>query len=261
MKNFEIYYENDNIYNKREIVGGKAYGLWLLSKLGMNIPEAVIIPSNINYGESVLQKVMLFASQVINKYGVDERFAVRSSGAMEDGDKASFAGMYKTILNVTINDLNEAIEECYRSFNSDRANLYVSALEVELNNNLGMSVIIQRMIKPTYSGVCFTINPINNSFNEMVIEVTNGLGEMLVSGHVTPSYYLVENETGNVIDFEYGENEVGKLTNKLIKLIWGKTSYISKQLNSPLDIEFCIQAETIFFLQARKITTLKKNML
>ena len=37
----------------------------------------------------------------------------------------------------------------------------------------------------------FTINPLNGSWNELVIEAVRGLAEPLVSGEVSPHYYVI----------------------------------------------------------------------
>jgi pyruvate,water dikinase len=54
-----------------------------------------------------------------------------------------------------------------------------------------MAVVVQRLVEPRCAGVMFTVNPLTGSWREMTVEATWGLGEGLVSGQVTPHWFLV----------------------------------------------------------------------
>ena len=53
-----------------------------------------------------------------------------------------------------------------------------------------ISVIVQRQIASDVSGVGFSLNPMNNCYDEAVIDASFGLGEAIVSGIVTPDHYM-----------------------------------------------------------------------
>ena len=53
----------------------------------------------------------------------------------------------------------------------------------------GGSIIIQKMILGSYSGVVFTNNPIGDA-NELVIQAVPGGNEYLTSGKVNPASYI-----------------------------------------------------------------------
>ena len=54
-----------------------------------------------------------------------------------------------------------------------------------------MAVVVQRMVDADVAGVLFTIDPTRNRRDRMVVEAVFGLGEAVVSGHVTPDHYVL----------------------------------------------------------------------
>lgn len=119
------------IKNVKEIddlkFGGKAYGLNKLNKLNVNVPPAYSIDQeSIN---KILKREVLTIKElekILNDFKEKTKFAIRSSAANEDGTTKSFAGMYKTILNVSnnIKDIIEAIKEVNDSASSLRIKSY-----------------------------------------------------------------------------------------------------------------------------------------
>ena len=63
-----------------------------------------------------------------------------------------------------------------------------------------MAVVVQEMVRADKSGVLFTIDPIRKRRDRMVIEAVFGLGEGIVSGEITPDHYVLERETGAVVE-------------------------------------------------------------
>jgi len=116
------------------------------------------------------------------------RLAVRSSGLDEDGAERSFAGQHSSFLSVAPDDVPEAIVACWASLYTPRALAYRSGHGPGPGD---LAVLVQAQLAPESSGVMFTINPLNGSWREMVVEAVWGLGEGLVSGQLTPHWYLV----------------------------------------------------------------------
>ena len=121
------------------------------------------------------------------------RLAVRSSGVDEDGRKRSFAGQFLTEVHVAPDDLPAALKRCWASLYSSGAMAYRGDRGPAPGS---LAVLIQVMIAPAASGVMFTINPLNGSWREMVVEAVWGLGEGLVSGQIAPHWYLVRRPRG-----------------------------------------------------------------
>ncbi|MBM3244324.1 MAG: hypothetical protein FJZ15_00830 [Candidatus Omnitrophica bacterium] len=224
------------------------------------------------------QKVL---SEVWNKISAGGRraVAVRSSAADEDSKVLSFAGQMDSFLNIRNFDafLN-AVRNCWVSLFGERAVLY------RIQNKIDpwvsqIAVVIQQMIESEISGVIFSANPLTGNTKEMMVSSTWGLGEGLVSGALDADTFIL-NSNGEIIKSEIAEKKQ-KITysqvggTAAIEVATNKQSVLSlnkKQLKElhkmaqkvqdfkgmPMDIEFGIENNRIYLLQARPITNLKK---
>ena len=113
-------------------------------------------------------------------------------------------------------------------------------------------VLIQEMVEAEKSGVIFTINPMNGNDTELIIEVTEGIGENLVSGKVVPKRCIYDwQEEKSIVPME--NNALSK--EQLHNLI--KTSLsVQKEYEFPCDIEFAFDKDKLYLLQARPITNI-----
>lgn len=176
-------------------------------------------------------------------------YAVRSSCAAEDNINNSYAGQFETILNVKRLDIPSAIEKVFNSYNNENL-FYYNQNHVSIQNN---TVIVQEMVQPDIAGVMFTANP-NGLLNEIVITVGLGLGSGIVEDKVdTTTYYY------NVDDRHFYSEHVCQNV-QLDKDVLNELVRIGKQIKlifkQECDIEFCIQNNNIYILQARPITTI-----
>ena len=201
--------------------------------------------NNIQFSEKI-------NNEIKNNIDKNKLYAVRSSGTKEDLDEYSFAGQYETFLNVSEEDLQNKIVECYKSMFSEVILNYL--LNNNINyTNIGMTVIVQEMVQSECSGICFTINPITGNDKEMVIEVGEGLGENIVSGKIAPEQYYF-----NWFDKEYKYDKKNKLLDK--KILEDMTNnFLKIQLyfGYPCDIEFGVANNKLYILQARRITKIQ----
>lgn len=223
-------------------IGGKARGLDILARHGFDIPHGILIyQASINIQNDEIIK----AYKQLNFKEV----AVRSSANNEDGDDYSFAGQYATILNVkNENELSNAVNTCVDSLKNKTAAAYSQNLNN--NNSTFMNIVIQEMVDPIYSGVCFSINPINNQ-NEIFIELVKGIGEKLVSGEQKGIGYTVNKTNFELITKTDDQN----LTSDL-KGLAKSIMEITKIMNEEIDSEWAVTADhKIKWLQARPITT------
>ena len=82
--------------------------------------------------------------------------------------------------------------------------------------------------------------------------MTEGLGDKLVSGEVTPNTYFIDKKSlkiiNNILKFSFKKSLITKLSQTALE--------IEKLYKFPQDNEFCIKNEKIFILQSRPITTL-----
>lgn len=246
--------------------GGKANSLLKLVENNFNVPRFYIITSKayqeflkFNHIESFDDLVKLkkeiedanfpntLEDEIFDyweKYNFDKT-AVRSSASNEDGQEKSFAGQYKTFLNVDKKELLIKIKKCWISLFEDN----VVAYSNDIINQV-MNVIVQEMVEADYSGVAFSSDPTGSSNNYSVIEVCPGLGEKLVSGNVTPTTMFVRRQTHHS-DSITGQNY---LTEEDISHLEQIILKIEEVYSMPMDIEWCTKKNLIYILQARAIT-------
>jgi rifampicin phosphotransferase len=63
---------------------------------------------------------------------------------------------------------------------------------------------------PTAPGLPFHINPLNNCYDEVLINANHGLGETVVSGAVDPdTCYVVDRLTRKILDTKIGGKRDG----------------------------------------------------
>ncbi|WP_407342868.1 PEP/pyruvate-binding domain-containing protein [Pengzhenrongella phosphoraccumulans] len=124
--------------------------------------------------------------------GGEVAVAVRSSATAEDLPDASFAGQQDTYLWVTgLTDVLHKIRECWASLYTDRAISYRAANDIS-DDGLSMAVGVQKMVNARTSGVAMTIDPSNGDRSKIVVDASWGLGELVVSGEVTPDNFVID---------------------------------------------------------------------
>jgi len=178
--------------------------------------------------------------------------AVRSSACAEDSEAASFAGQQETYLNVFgAAEVCRHVVECWASFFSERA-LFYRARKGSLED-LAMAVVVQRMVEPEKSGVVFTVDPVQRRRDRMIVEAVVGLGEQVVSGHVTPDHYVVD-RTGAVVRERLADGGVLQLDE--LRLLAELGRRLEEHFGSPQDVEWAIAKGRVYLLQSRPVTTL-----
>ncbi len=187
--------------------------------------------------------------------------AVRSSATAEDLANASFAGQQDTFLSIeTKSALLEAIRGCWASLFTERAVVYRRTNGFD-DAQVSMAVVIQCMVKADAAGVLFTADPLSGQRGISVIEAVAGLGEALVSGHVTPERYRVRGRDARVLERLSAqgmaiENGQGLLEDQTLRELNALGRQAESEANSPMDIEWAVEKNEIWLLQARPITTL-----
>lgn len=218
----------------QEKVGNKAFVLMDLMRSNYNVPNGFVIERNriaTRKGiEKYKRKLKHYFDEIIEEFPV----VVRSSSTLEDSSGRSFAGQFKSILNIT------SLEEMYSAI-LDVSNSWPEGIE-HYSKNSGRvqrpAVIVQKQVDPKYSGIFFTKNPVGKEF---VIEYVSGHLSKLISGR----------EIGHKI------TDKTKLKGKFEEL-YGIGEQIEEYYNHPQDIEFSIDKDdNIWILQSRPITALE----
>lgn len=113
--------------------------------------------------------------------------AVRSSATVEDLTRSSFAGQYRSVLDVDASDvgaLGAAVKAVLASLWHPSPVAYRRTIGVD-DDTAAMAVVLMQMVPARRAGVVFTLDPGGDPSRARVEEV-EGLGESLVSGAETP---------------------------------------------------------------------------
>ena len=270
----------DNLQSLREVTGQIESLI-----MGTEMPEFIRKDIKEEYEELSVGKeareVGGVALDMIKAGRGQEFVAVRSSPNIENPAVTSFAGQTESFLNVRgTEQLFDAIKKCWASFFSINAMFY---RRVKGDNTQGINVIVQKMVNADKAGVIFTANPANIDTSKFVIESSFGLGESVTSGLITPDSYVIDKDTGNILEKKISKKlwlktrdalsgktvkervstskmdaEVldGDSIKKLCELARNVESYYNGQ---PQDIEWCEERNRIFLVQTRPITTQRVN--
>jgi pyruvate,water dikinase len=125
------------------------------------------------------------------------RLAVRSSAVLEDSE-ASFAGQYRSVLNVGGDGLANAFREVIASSFSSRAISYRQMTGIDLAET-PMCVLVLAMVDVAASGVLYTGDPADGLAQTMQIGAIHGLGELLVSGIASADQFVYDRQKGTII--------------------------------------------------------------
>lgn len=202
--------------------------------------------------------------------------AVRSSATAEDGAIASWAGELETYLNVTDKNLFEEVKKCWSSLFTPRAIFYRWEKNLQ-DHKVSVAVVIQKMVQSEISGITFTVHPVTQDHNQMVIEAGYGLGEAIVGGMITPDTYVIDKSKGIIEDRNISQQEMmivrsekGTEEKKVAKKMQEKQKMadkkimelseiclaIEKHYGFPCDIEWAFEGSKFYITQSRPITTL-----
>ena len=253
------------------------------------IPQ-VIIDEIINFYENLTLKEEKFLKKRLSnwRFAINKLkhvfnlplVAVRSSATAEDLPSASFAGQQETFLNIKgENSLILHVKKCWSSLFTPRAIYYRQQMKFD-HFKVGLAVVVQRMVQSEKSGIAFSIDPMTNNKNKIVIEAIKGLGEYIVGGKVSPDHYEVDKKSFVILKKEIKkqsvkliksgiknkevrltkkEAESQKITNEEIIKIALLVADIEKHYYFPQDIEWAIEKDQVFIVQSRPITTIKQS--
>ena len=189
----------------------------------------------------------------------------------------SFAGQLESYLNVRgSSHVIDAVKRCWASLWTGRAIAYRERQGIR-SEDVSMAVVVQELVSAEAAGVVFTANPLTGALGEIMINAAWGLGEAIVSGHVTPDTIVINKRTGAVISQEIASKELmtvrlpdgtrekavpaamrerAALTQAEAAELARISVRIEQLYGQPMDIEWAIGKGRIFVVQARPVTAL-----
>jgi pyruvate,water dikinase len=208
--------------------------------------------------------------------------AVRSSALCEDTEATARAGEFDTFLFVRgAPSVVAHVRRAWAGFWNARA-LYARACGGEGSEQAGGGVVVQRMVASRVSGVVQTIHAAAEDPGELVVNAGLGLGEGIVSGavgadQITVSkegdlargplrfHYVVGDKAEQVVfdpsrgagtlrrESRYHQRYRPALEYVELLDIVGTASRLETAYGHPLDIEFALEGDRVFVLQARPV--------
>ena len=264
-------------------VGGKGLNLGKLTIAGFQVPQGFCVTTDAyrfsvqhlsEQNASTIKELVLspeLAAEILTAWEKLQTatVAVRSSATAEDLAEASFAGQQDTFLNVTSDELLDALKACWASLWSERAVAYRQTQGIP-DEGLAMAVVVQEMCEADVSGVLFTVSPFRADV--AIVESNWGLGESVVSGAITPDSFHIARETGEVLKKNIAtkremvtaggvgevlskKQDVPSLTDVQLTELTQLGMQVETLYGQPMDIEWALADGQFVLLQARHITT------
>ena len=299
------------------IAGGKGASLRELIRSGVSVPPGFVVTSHafdafmnaadqegrveaifkkLNLGKMMVEEAAdqlasHFAQAHVPNEVVDEvlaasalmgdtRMSVRSSATCEDSASSAWAGQLETYLDVKPEDVVEKLKDCWLSIFKESALAY-GAHHGYGPSHVGVAVVIQEMVASEVSGIGFSVHPVTQEPDFMLIEACLGLGEAIVSGKIVPDQYVIERSSGTILDRSVGAQRSGlflewggskanwrnldergskpKLSDEEVLEYSNLLSRIQDHYGFPVDTEWALQNGQFWLLQARPITTLAEE--
>ena len=275
----------------RRFIDENGIGEELFSSLEINVDDAETLKEAERKAKKLINGAKIpedIEKSIRDKYrelcgrkGEEVFVAVRSSATAEDLPDASFAGQQDTFLNIK-GDANviEAVKKCWASLYGARA-IYYRVKQGFEHSKVNLCAVVQMMVDAEKAGVMFSSHP-STGEPLTIIEAAWGLGESVVSGAVSPDYYVIDRrikkiqerkiaskniqhirdlKTGRTVELPVPDDKKNAKVledEEILKLV-ELGEVVEDLYGIPQDVEWAIMDHEFFMLQSRPITTIKKK--
>ncbi len=222
-------------------------------------------------------------TDLMEKAGHDLHVSMRSSALGEDTRDASFAGQYRSVLNVSRENLILSYKEILASKYS------VPAVSYRLNKgfrdeDIIMCVGCMTMVDAGAGGVMYSADPGNIRHECIIINAACGLGKSVVDGSMAPDFFVLSKEDPKIIlkkeisvkrqQLVFGSSEGIRLvdvaeeqannpaiTVEQAVLLGELALRLEKHFGTPQDIEWAFEPDgSVSILQSRPLMVLGKKL-
>ncbi|HSL04235.1 MAG TPA: PEP/pyruvate-binding domain-containing protein [Nitrospiraceae bacterium] len=302
------------------LVGGKALGLGRLLAGGFPVPSGLCVTTEaydralrapgfspaeqwqaaLNSSKADRQRILSHCRTIIQNHDIvgltaqiieqvsrldlplPGLWAVRSSATNEDGAQASFAGIYCTRLDITLEEIGVAVKDLWLSIWDERVLNYHVASGLSGAPPV-MAVVIQPLLKAQAAGVAYSVHPLTGRTSQVMINAVAGLAAALVDGRATPDQYVVEiaenrqpirisertiaGQTQALQMTDQGlqhiplsDEAVGRatLSDDQLFTLARVAKQIERAFGHPVDLEWLYDKDGLWLLQARPISGLAR---
>jgi len=231
----------------------------------------------------IIEEVASAYRELVEAAGGDGLVAVRSSVGTRNLGITSFPGQMDTYHNLAnVEEVTQKVRECWASAFSYRAMVNRHALGID-HFDVFVAPVVQLMVASESAGVIFTANPLNGRRDQMVINSCLGLGEAIVSGETGCDHFVVDRDSGEVLEERIAvkefkivldtvkgngnrkvplapdEQESPSLSRQQVAELAEAARAIGDDYSSPQDIEWAFAGGVLYILQAREIKGLDEG--
>jgi len=201
--------------------------------------------------------------------------SLRSSAIGEDSKNVSFAGQYRSELNVSPDNLQTVYKEILASKYAPTAITYRLNKGIR-DEDVAMCVGCMQMVDSKAGGVMYSRHPTDSRRDEIVINAVHGLAKLVVDGSSSPDYYAISRTaplailTKEIADKplqyvclpEEGvcreeldvDGKTPALTDEQVLTLAGIALRLEEHFQGPQDIEWCLDRQgRLFILQCRPL--------
>jgi pyruvate, water dikinase len=208
----------------------------------------------------------------------DLRVSLRSSGIGEDSENISFAGQYRSELNVSPESLFDVYKEILASKYAPTAITYRLNKGIR-DEDVAMCVGFMSMVDAAAGGVTYSRNPTNIRSDAIYINAVHGLAKLVVDGSGSPDLYVISRtdplaivdkqiadkqqkyvclpEEGVCREETDAEGSQPALTDEQALELATIALQLEEHFQGPQDIEWCIDGtDRLYILQSRPLKQL-----
>ena len=226
------------------VVGSKAVNLGRLRGYGFNVPPFVtlrfeLVEHYVNVADASQRAD--FTRTVQQALEVNDRstLAIRSSATAEDLEDQSLAGEFESVLDVSIGDLWQGLEEFCRRNAAGKTGLVYRG-----------GVIVQVMARGDVGGVCLTAD--GSRTDIAVCEISARGADEVTAGRTTPGRLRFQKETGDIVESSLPP-ELQPLVTEIFPVLLRTCQELERRFGSGVDIEWTCAAGLFHVLQVRPI--------
>jgi len=221
-----------------------------LSGAGLRVPPFSILPAERITAHLWEDEECLRAlAQVFDELSVAPftGIAVRSSATVEDSATSSCAGVFDTVFVREQSAVPSAVKQVLES---------ATYMKDESGASPAMAVVLQAAVAPKMAGVLFSTNPRAPRYGTFYVEAVLGPGSGLVDGSKLPSRFEVDVLSGEATDSVASSDGPEVLGASLAQELRDAMLRMEEALGAPVDIEWAVDSEGPWLLQARPVTAL-----
>ena len=190
---YELFLKHNNLQEEinRQIQTVDLEKLEMLHQASANIQQIIIqspLPDELE--EAIFSAYRRLEEKTEKGINV----SLRSSALGEDAENASFAGQYRSELNVNQEFLALTYKEILASKYSPQAMTYRLNMGFR-DEDIAMSVGCMAMVEAVSSGVMYSRDPGNIRNNVVLINAVWGLAKSVVDGTVSPDLFVISKES------------------------------------------------------------------